>query len=67
MLEGMTGVVVDQCQDQHQGLDQVQESEIELGVICVGNMTIVLVNAPTLSQTKNQTDTILTVNQFCKF
>ena len=63
--KGVTEVVVDQGQDQHQGLDQVQElvqKEIELGVISVGNMPILLVNAPTLSQMKHQTDMILTVN-----
>ena len=51
----MTEVVVDQCQDQHQdqGPGQVQESvqtETELGVISVGNMAILLVIPPTLSQ-----------------
>ena len=66
-LEGMTEVVVDQHQDQHPG--QVQESvqtETDLDIKCVGNMTILLVIAPTLAQMRNQTGTIQTVIQFYK-
>ena len=67
MLKEITGVVVDQCQDQHQSLVQVQQLvpiEIELGVKSVGNMTILQVNAQILSQMRNQTDMILTLNWF---
>ena len=69
MLEEIPGVVVGKHQDQHQNQDlslgQVPESVlIGLGVLSVGNTTILLANAPTLSQMRNQTDTILTVNLF---
>ena len=52
MPEGMTETVVDQCQDQHPGLDHIQELalvEIKLAVISVGNMTTLQVNAQTVS------------------
>ena len=64
----MRGVVVDV--DQNHGPDQAQESALvgtESGDRSVENMTILLVNALILSQTRNWTNMTLTVNQFYTF